>query len=90
MATTNITIRMDEELKKQAETLFADLGLNMTTAFTVFAKQAVREQRIPFSITKEIPNKETLEAFAEGERMLNDPNSRSFSSVEALFEELNN
>lgn len=36
MATTNVTIRMDEELKKQAEELFADLGLNMTTAFTTF------------------------------------------------------
>ena len=39
MATTNVTIRMDEELKKQAEELFADLGLNMTTAFTTFVKQ---------------------------------------------------
>ena len=46
MATTNVTIRMDEGLKKQAEELFSDLGLNMTTAFVAFAKQAVREQRI--------------------------------------------
>jgi DNA-damage-inducible protein J len=90
MATTNITIRMDEELKKQAESLFAELGLNMTTAFTVFAKQAVREQKIPFTISREIPNKQTLEAFAEGEKMLNDPNAQRFTSVEALFEELNN
>ncbi len=45
MSTTNITIRMNEELKKQAEkNSFSDLGLNMTTAFTMFAKQAVREQ----------------------------------------------
>lgn len=90
MATTNITIRMDEELKKQAESLFAELGLNMTTAFTVFAKQAVREQKIPFTISREIPNKQTLEAFAEGEKMLNDPNAQRFTSVEDLFEELNN
>ena len=41
MATTNVTMRMDEELKAQAEELFADLGLNMTSAFTVFVKQAV-------------------------------------------------
>jgi len=90
MATTNITIRMDEELKKQAESLFAELGLNMTTAFTVFAKQAVREQKIPFTISREIPNKQTLEAFEEGEKMLNDPNAQRFTSVEDLFEELNN
>lgn len=46
MATTNISMRIDEELKKQAEDLFNDLGMSMTTAFTIFAKQAVREQRM--------------------------------------------
>ncbi len=51
MATTSITIRMDEDLKKQAEALFDDLGLNMTTAFTMFTKAAVRQQRIPFDIS---------------------------------------
>ena len=50
MATTSITIRMDEELKKQAETLFDEIGMNMTTAFTIFAKAAVRQQRIPFEL----------------------------------------
>lgn len=50
MATTSITIRMDEDLKKQAETLFNEIGMNMTTAFTVFAKAAVRQQKIPFEI----------------------------------------
>jgi DNA-damage-inducible protein J len=42
---------MDETLKKQAETLFDALGMNMTTAFTVFAKAAVRYQKIPFELT---------------------------------------
>lgn len=51
MATTSITIRMDEKLKKQAEILFEDMGLNMTTAFTVFAKAVVRQNKIPFEIT---------------------------------------
>lgn len=50
MATTSITIRMDENLKRQAERLFDSMGMNMTTAFTVFAKAAVREGRIPFEI----------------------------------------
>ena len=48
--TTSITIRMDAELKKRAEMLFEDMGLNMTTAFTVFAKAVVREGCIPFPI----------------------------------------
>ena len=50
MASTSITVRMDEDLKKQAETLFDDMGLNMTTAFTIFAKAVVRQNKIPFEI----------------------------------------
>lgn len=41
---------MDEKLKKQAEELFNEIGMNMTTAFTVFAKAAVRQQKIPFEL----------------------------------------
>ena len=50
MATTSVTIRMDEGLKKRVETLFNDMGLNMTTAFTMFAKAVVRQGKIPFEI----------------------------------------
>lgn len=50
MATTTITIRMDENLKKQAEILFEDMGLNMTTAFTMFTKAVVHQNKIPFEI----------------------------------------
>ena len=50
MATTSITIRMDEGLKKQAEMLFDDMGLNMTAAFTIFTKAVVRQGKIPFEI----------------------------------------
>ena len=52
MATVNVTIRMDEQLKAQADDLFSDFGLSLSAAFTMFAKQAVREQRIPFEITR--------------------------------------
>ena len=50
MATKTITIQMDEELKQQAEVIFADMGLNMTTAFTIFTKAVVRQNKIPFEI----------------------------------------
>ncbi len=50
MATTSITIRMDAELKRQAEALFDEIGMNMTTAITIFAKAAVRKQAIPFKL----------------------------------------
>ena len=51
MPSTSVTIRLDENLKKQAEILFSDMGLNMTTAFTIFVKAVVRQNKIPFEIT---------------------------------------
>ena len=50
MATASITIRMDENLKKQAEAIFDDMGMNMTTAYTIFTKAVVRQGKIPFEI----------------------------------------
>ena len=57
--TTNVSIRINVHLKKQAEELFSDLGLNMTTAMTMFLRQAVRNQGIPFEISR-VPNAETV------------------------------
>lgn len=62
MATTSITIRMDENLKRQAELLFEDMGLNMTTAFTMFTKAAVRQNKIPFEVTGDPFYSETNQA----------------------------
>jgi len=50
MATTNVSFRMDESLKKQAEIIFDEMGMNMTTAFTIFTKAVVRQGEIPFKI----------------------------------------
>ena len=60
---TTINVRVDSELKKEAETIFKDLGFGMTTAFTMFLKAVVRNNGIPFSL--EIPNETTLKAFQE-------------------------
>lgn len=53
MSQTNINIRIDEDLKKQAENLFADMGMNMTTAVNIFVRQSLRQGCIPFVITTE-------------------------------------
>lgn len=50
MSQATISIRIDSELKKNLEVVCADLGLNITTAFTIFAKKMVREQRVPFDV----------------------------------------
>ena len=52
MASVNVTIRMDANDKAQVEKLFSEFGLTMYAAFNMFAKQALREQSIPFKITK--------------------------------------
>jgi DNA-damage-inducible protein J len=46
-----VNIRIEDDLKEQAETIFNELGLNMTTAFNIFVRQTVREGGIPFAIT---------------------------------------
>ena len=52
MAQVNINIRMDETVKKQAEELFSELGLNMTTAFNMFVRQALNKGGIPFEVMR--------------------------------------
>ena len=62
MANVNVTIRMDENMKRQADELFSDFGMSLSGAITVFLKQSLREQAIPFQIGRDMPNRETLEA----------------------------
>ena len=90
MATTNVTVRIDSALKKQSEELFNDLGLSLSAAFTLFLKQSIREQRIPFEIKRLVPNEATIKALEEMEEMEKErEKDKSFSSVEDLMKDLN-
>ena len=84
MATTNVTIRMDSDIKAEAEALFSELGMNLSTAFNVFVRQSLREGGIPFEIHTERPNKETVAAMLEAERIALLGCGRSTSGVEAM------
>jgi DNA-damage-inducible protein J len=88
--TTNISIRMDTELKAQAEALFNELGMNLTTAFNIFVRQAVREGRIPFEIRVDRPNRETAAAMRDGERIARDPEVKGYRDREELLRDLKN
>lgn len=89
MATTNITMRIDEDLKSQLQELVSNLGMDMTTFFTISAKQAVREQGIPFKISMDIPNEETREAIEEVRQMKRDPSvGKSYTDVDEMMREL--
>ncbi|MCL1883854.1 MAG: type II toxin-antitoxin system RelB/DinJ family antitoxin [Defluviitaleaceae bacterium] len=89
MAQTSINIRMDENLKREFDELCNDFGLTMTAAFTVFAKTVVRRQRIPFEISKDVPNAETVAAIEEVEAMIKDPTlGKSYTNVDEMMKEL--
>ena len=90
MAQATLTIRMDADLKKQAEKLFAEMGMNMTTAYTIFTKAVVRQGKIPFEITADPrPNRETLSAIEEVRQMKADPSSgKGYTDVDLMMEEL--
>ena len=86
--TTNISIRMDADLKKQADVLFSELGMNLSTAFNIFVRQSLREGGIPFDITLGQPNKETAAALLEAEQIARDPSVKGYTDLDALFADL--
>ena len=83
---SNVSFRIDSDLKNQAETLFQNLGLNMTTAFNMFLRQSVREGRIPFDVTMNVPNSDTIETMIESLKLLNNPNTKYYEVEDALKE----
>ena len=79
MAATNLNIRTDKAIKEQAEQIFNELGLNMTTAINLFLRTAIREHGIPFELKLDVPNDTTAAAIQEA-----DPSAPRYSSMEAL------
>ena len=73
MATTMDNIRMEEELKKNMELICQELGMNMTTAFTIFARKMCREQRIPFEVSVDpFFSKSNIEHLRRGIEVMNE------------------
>ena len=83
---SNVSFRIDSDLKAQADNLFAALGLNMTTAFNIFLRQSVRQGCIPFDITFDTPDAETIAALLEARQMMADPDTKKHSVGDALKE----
>ena len=86
--TTNISIRMDKDLKNAAESLFEELGMNLSTAFNIFVRQSLREGGIPFKISEGAPNHETVAAMLEAERIAKDSSVKGYNSIDDLFDDL--
>ncbi len=89
MAQTNINIRMDEATKIAFDKFCREIGLSTSAAFNIFAKTVVREQRIPFALTTEVPNAVTLAAIVEAEDMQRHPEKYpSYHSAEEMMEDI--
>ena len=83
----NVNIRMDDTTKAQFDAFCNEVGISVSAAFNMFAKRVVKEQRIPFDITTEVPNAKTLAALeaAETGKDVYGP----FDTVDDLMEALN-
>ncbi len=84
--TTNISIRMEKEVKEQAEKLFSEFGMNITTAFNIFVREALRKRKFPCEIS--LPddyNLDTIKTINDARRGID---VKKFSSVDEMFEEL--
>lgn len=82
----NINIRVDDNLKKEADELFASLGMNTTTAISIFLRKAVDYGGIPFRIKRLEPSKETLKSMQEA----SDPTikRKRYTSVDEIMKDL--
>lgn len=89
MAKVSTNINLDPTLKKNAQELLKDLGMDLTTAITIFLRQTVREQGIPFEIKREIPNAQTIEALNKYSNMKEHPeNYKHYASFSDAMSEV--
>lgn len=87
MALKNLNVRVDEDLKEQADCLFSELGMSMSTAINMFLRSAVRSSGFPCDLHLEpIPNKETQKAIEDMENGIGI--SKTFNSINELMEDL--
>lgn len=87
--TTNMTIRIDKNFKKEMDNLFKNLGINTTSAIMMFLKQCEREQGIPFNVTMEVPNKRLISALEESEDIINGKvNSKRYNNFDELVKDV--
>lgn len=88
---TNLNVRLDKNLKKDADVLFKKLGLNMSSAINLFLTQSVKEKGIPFMITEKRPTRRLKKALKEAEEIASGKKeTKSYETFEQLLEDLDN
>ena len=84
MEAANLNIRTDKEIKAQAERIFDELGMNMSTAVNIFLRQAIRMNGMPFDVRLPVPNATTAAAIEEGRAIVHDSSVKAYSSIDDL------
>ena len=86
---TNVTVRMDSDVKRECEGIYGALGINLSTAINVFLRKSIRVGGFPFDVRlDDRPNRETMAALLEADRIAKDPSARRYHSVKELFSDL--
>jgi DNA-damage-inducible protein J len=84
-----ISVRVEDDVKRDAERVLDEIGLSMSAAIGVFLRKVGRERRIPFELTADVPNAQTVAAIEEVQRMKADPSlGKTYTNVDAMMEEL--
>ena len=86
MATTNFSVRLDNDLKRKSEAVYGELGINLTTAINVFLRKSLAVGGFPFDVRIDEPNRETTLALLEADKLSKDPNVKGLDVEDALRE----
>ena len=86
--TTTFSVRIDKDIKSQCETMYGELGINLTTAINVFLRQSLRAGGFPFDVRLDKPNQETIATMMEANSLAHNPNIKKYSDVEEALAEL--
>lgn len=84
MATTNLNIKVDKDIKEKADQIYSEPGMNMTTAINVFLRATIREQGIPFALKLDESNEVTAAAIEEGRRIASDSSVKGYDNMDDL------
>ncbi|RRD95259.1 type II toxin-antitoxin system RelB/DinJ family antitoxin [Clostridiales bacterium COT073_COT-073] len=84
MATVPTQIRIDSDVKVQANALFNELGMDMSSAVNIFLRQCILRGGLPFNVELPKYNETTLNAMTEAKRISRDPDIKGYSSLDDL------
>jgi DNA-damage-inducible protein J len=84
---SSMNVRIDSEVKARAEQVYAQYGMSVSEAVTVFLHKSIMVDGLPFDLRPSVPNRETIAAMAEGDKIIASGKSR-FKNASEMFDDL--